>query len=141
MKKLLWLIGVLIVAGIWYQYSEKDYGTTLPTSFPKEIPVIQGQIAECKTYRSDELKRGIQVKLLANRTLDDTFRFYKEEFAKNSLARVEFSQNRPPAQPGEDTAIGEVGMNQVVVIMKSEGTNTRVDIQVLGNSIMLLPGE
>lgn len=143
MKKIfLFLVLLLVVAVVALGIGltrENDFGKSIPKSFPKDVPIVKGEVVSARSFRSDELKRGTEVIIKSELPFSKTVDFYKAEFEANQKITNKTFMDDTHSTPKQATAIGEIGVNQVVVNIQEKGGAAEVSIQVLGNSFFSLP--
>lgn len=145
MKKILAilvLIILLIAVGITVFLMSPSKITL--ADFPKDVPIVQGNIVSAKAYRSDDLTRGIKIVIETNLSLKEVADYYSSEFLKRDfrvLTLPAFAGNAKDLESStEADAIAETKSQQgIVVHIKSEQQLTLVTIEVKGNSILYLP--
>src|SRR5664280_2950111 len=62
-------------------FREFDFGTSLPVGFPSDVPIVPGIITSCKTARSDDLVRVVEVHIQSDLSFRDVVQFYRTAFA------------------------------------------------------------
>src|SRR5450756_2042456 len=62
-------------------FREFDFGTSLPVGFPSDVPIVLGTITSCKTARSDDLVRVVEVHIQSYLSFQDVVQFYRNAFA------------------------------------------------------------
>lgn len=130
----------IVIGAVILVFRSPDFGKSLPKNFPKDIPIIAGDIISCKTSRSDDLVKVLIISIQTKESFKDTVEFYKEEFKKKAtkeLNEPNFAINGPYGN--EVVGIGVFGKNQVVVTIKANGEVADVLVQVRGTSIFFLP--
>ena len=101
---------------------------------------MSGNIISCKTARSDDLVRVVEVRIETEMPFNDIVDFYKNDFSNNATVVMQF-----PSFPEENLGVKETfalamyGENTVGVFIKSKGQLTEVMVQVRGTSIFGLP--
>lgn len=137
------IIGSLIIITIiifYFVFREIDFGNSLPNNFPKDIPIVEGKIGSCKTARSDDLVRVVEVKIQTELSFKDTVLFYKTEFANNSTKELDYpSFSMANSNATKTSSVAMYGKNTVGVFIQAKEQITEVLIQVKGESIFRLP--
>jgi len=121
-------------------FREFDFGTSLPVGFPSDVPIVPGIITSCKTARSDDLVRVVEVHIQSGLPFRDVVQFYRNAFASGATQHwnvPEFPLSDPDAMETSSNAL--FGKNTVVVMINAAGTTTSVLVQVRGTSIFTLP--
>jgi len=123
-----------------FAFREMDFGNSLPNNFPKDIPIVKGKIVSCKTARSDDLVRVVEVKIQTELSFKDTVQFYKTEFTCNSTKELDYP-SFPIADSNvtETSAVAMYGKNTVGVFIQAKEQTTEVLVQVRGEAIYRLP--
>ena len=129
-------VGIILYGGLFQQVTTAD--------IPKDVPIIHGKVVSIKTFRSDELKRGISIVVETNAALPEVARYYTEEFDKRSIRALDmptiWGNSTELETSTEASGIGETqNHNQIVVSIQSEHSLTLVEISILGNSYFSLP--
>lgn len=142
MKTILWIsFIILLITGVSFFGLSHQASTT---DFPKDVPLIKGKIVSIKTFRSDELKRGISIVVDTNASLSEVANYYTEDFAKRDIRALDMPafqgnsidlETSTEANGNWDTQSN----NQVGVRISSKPPLTSVEISVLGNSMLSLP--
>jgi hypothetical protein len=135
------LCGVIILTLVTrLVFREFDFGTSLPVGFPSDVPIVPGIITSCKTARSDDLVRVVEVHIQSGLPFKDVVQFYRNAFASGATEHwnlPEFPLSGTDATETSSNAL--FGKNTVVVMINATGTTTRVLVQVRGTSIFTLP--
>jgi hypothetical protein len=135
------LCGVIVLALVMtFVFREFDFGASLPVGFPSDVPIVPGTITSCKTARSDDLVRVVEVRIQSGLPFLDVVQFYRDAFASGASEHwnvPEFPLSRPDATETSSNAL--FGRNTVVVMINATGTTTSVLVQVRGTSIFTLP--
>jgi hypothetical protein len=121
-------------------FREYDFGTSLPGGFPEDVPIVPGTITSCRTARSDDLVRVVEVHIQSGLPFQDVVQFYRSAFATGATEHwnvPEFPLSGPGATETSSNAL--FGKNTVVVIISATGATTSVLVQVRGTSIFTLP--
>ena len=129
-------VGIILSLGLFHQVGTVD--------IPREVPIIDGKIVLIKTFRSDELKRGISIVVETNASLPEVAKYYTEEFVKRDIRALDmptiWGNSSDLETSTEASGAGETKSNyQVMVYIRSKPPLTSVEISVLGNSIVSLP--
>ena len=145
MKKVLGiLVMMLLLTGVVGTLFFRTYYRVSTEDIPKDVPIINGKIVSIKTFRSDELKRGISIVVETNTSLSEVANYYTEEFAKRDIRALQiptFQGNSRNLETSTDaTGLGETQNNQqIAVFIQSKPPLTSVEISILGNSMLSLP--
>ena len=135
------LCGVILLAiAATFAFREFDFGTSLPVGFPSDVPIVPGAITSCRTARSDDLVRVVEVRIQSGLPFLDVVQFYRNAFASGASEHwnvPEFALAGPGATETFSNAL--FGRNTVVVMISATGTTTSVLVQVRGTSIFTLP--
>jgi hypothetical protein len=121
-------------------FREFDFGTSLPSGFPEDVPIVPGTITSCRTARSDDLVRVVEVRIQSGLPFLDVVQFYRDAFASGASEHwnvPEFPLAGPDATETSSNAL--FGRNTVVVMISAMGATTSVLVQVRGTSIFTLP--
>jgi hypothetical protein len=121
-------------------FREFDFETFLPDGFPSDVPVVPGTITSCRTARSDDLVRVVEVSIRSSLPFQDVVQFYRAAFAAGATEHwnvPEFPLFGPDATETSSNAL--FGKNTVVVMINAMGATTSVLVQVRGTSIFTLP--
>jgi hypothetical protein len=121
-------------------FREFDFGTSLPVGFPSDVPIVLGTITSCKTARSDDLVRVVEVHIQSYLSFQDVVQFYRNAFASGATQHWNVPEF-PLAGTGapETSSNALFGKNTVVVMINAMGATTSVLVQVRGTSIFTLP--
>ena len=121
-------------------FREFDFGTSLPVGFPSDVPIVLGTITSCKTARSDDLVRVVEVHIQSDLSFQDVVQFYRIAFATGATEHWNVPEF-PLAGTGatETSSNALFGKNTVVVMINATGATTSVLVQVRGTSIFILP--
>jgi hypothetical protein len=145
MKAKRWLLVVLcgvIVLTIATRlvFREFDFGTSLPTGFPSDVPIVPGSITSCRTARSDDLVRVVEVRIQSGLPFKDVVQFYRAAFAAGASEHWNVPEFPLIGLDATETSSNALfGRNTVVVMINATGTTTSVLVQVRGTSIFTLP--
>jgi len=135
------LCGVIVLAiATKLVFREFDFGTSLPRGFPNDVPIVAGTITSCRTARSDDLVRVVEVRIESGLPFQDIVQFYRDAFAAGATEHwnvPEFPLSGPDATETSSNAL--FGKNTVVVMINATGATTSVLVQVRGTSIFTLP--
>ena len=135
------LCGAIVLAiAVTFAFREFDFGTSLPVGFPSDVPIVLGAITSCRTARSDDLVRVVEVRIQSGLPFLDVVQFYRNAFASGGSEHwnvPEFPLVGPGATETSSNAL--FGKNTVVVMISATGTTTNVLVQVRGTSIFTLP--
>jgi hypothetical protein len=135
------LCGVIVLTlATTLAFREYDFGTSLPKDFPKDVPIVAGVITSCRTARSDDLVRVVEVHIQSDLPFQDVVQFYRTAFATGATEHwnvPEFPLSGPDATETSSNAL--FGKNTVVVMINATGAITSVLVQVRGTSIFTLP--
>lgn len=86
MKKILGIfVLALLIIGASVSVLFLNQGEITINDVPKDVPIINGKIVSTKTFRSDELKRGIEIVVETNLSLQEAAQYYNDEFAKRDI--------------------------------------------------------
>jgi len=135
------LCGVIILTLVTrLVFREFDFGTSLPVGFPSDVPIVPGIITSCKTARSDDLVRVVEVHIQSGLPFQDVVQFYRNAFAIGATEHWNVPEF-PLAGTGatETSSNALFGKNTVVVMINATGATTSVLVQVRGMSIFILP--
>jgi hypothetical protein len=140
-----WLLVVLCGVAVFILvtmlvFREYDFGTSLPEGFPQDVPIVAGIITSCKTARSDDLVRVVEVRIQSDLSFQDVVQFYRSAFATGATEHwnvPEFPLSGPDLTETSSNAL--FGKNTVVVMINATGATTSVLVQVRGTSIFTLP--
>jgi hypothetical protein len=72
---------IVVVLTVRVAFREFDFGTSLPQGFPVDVPIVAGSITSCKTARSDDLVRVVEVRIRVDLSFQDTVAWYRAAFA------------------------------------------------------------
>ena len=135
------LCGVIVLTlATMLVFREYDFGTSLPKDFPKDVPIVAGVITSCRTARSDDLVRVVEVHIQSDLPFQDVVQFYRTAFATGATEHwnvPEFPLSGPDATETSSNAL--FGKNTVVVMINATGATISVLVQVRGTSIFTLP--
>ena len=135
------LCGVIVLTlATTLAFREYDFGTSLPKDFPKDVPIVAGVITSCRTARSDDLVRVVEVRIQSDLSFQEVVAFYRSAFATGATQHwnvPEFPLSGPDATETSSNAL--FGKNTVVVMINATGATTSVLVQVRGTSIFTLP--
>jgi hypothetical protein len=135
------LCGVIVLTlATMLVFREYDFGTSLPKDFPKDVPIVAGVITSCRTARSDDLVRVVEVRIQSDLSFQEVVAFYRSAFATGATQHwnvPEFPLSGPDATETSSNAL--FGKNTVVVMINATGATTSVLVQVRGTSIFTLP--
>ena len=125
-----------VMSGLFREVSNKN--------LPKDVPIVKGKIVSTRTFRSDELKRGIEIVIETNLSLKGVAEYYNNEFSQRDFKVLNIPNFQGNSRNLEDsteadTIVEDKGNQQIVIIVRTEQQFTLVRIQVLGNSIFTLP--
>lgn len=134
----------LLIIGISAIFYFINNGEVTRADIPEDIPIINGKILGIETFRSDELKRGIEIEVETNLSIPEVAQYYTDEFAKRGIRPFGmpafWGNSRDLASSTEANGGGETrNRQQVMVYIQSEASMTRVRISVLGDSMISLP--
>jgi hypothetical protein len=140
-----WLVvvlcgGIVLALLTTLVFREFDFGTSLPVGFPDNVPIVSGTITSCKTVRSDDLVRVVEVHIQSGLPFKDVVQFYRNAFATGASEHwnvPEFPLSSPDATETSSNAL--FGKNTVVVMINATGATASVLVQVRGTSIFTLP--
>lgn len=140
-----WLVvvlcgGIVLALLTTLVFREFDFGTSLPVGFPDNVPIVSGTITSCKTARSDDLVRVVEVHIQSGLPFKDVVQFYRNAFATGASEHwnvPEFPLSSPDATETSSNAL--FGKNTVVVMINATGATASVLVQVRGTSIFTLP--
>ena len=135
------LCGVIVLTLVTtVVFREFDFGTSLPVGFPSDVPIVPGTITSCKTARSDDLVRVVEVRIQSGLPFQDVVQFYRTAFATGATEHWNFPEF-PLSGPGatETSSNALFGKNTVIVMINATGATTSVLVQVRGTSIFTLP--
>ncbi|MHB8106294.1 MAG: hypothetical protein ACYDH4_02515 [Candidatus Cryosericum sp.] len=140
-----WLLVVVcgivgLVLATMLVFREYDFGTSLPNGFPQDVPIVAGTITSCRTARSDDLVRIVEVRIQSDLRFLDVVQFYRDAFDSRATEHgnvPEFPLSGPDLTETSSNAL--FGRNTVVVIIRATGATTSVLVQVRGTSIFTLP--
>jgi hypothetical protein len=141
-RTILVIVGLLLVVALATRlaFREFDFGTSLPGGFPKDVPIVAGVITSCRTVRSDDLVRVVEVHIQSDLPFQDVVQFYRNAFATGASEHwnvPEFPPSGPDATETSSNAL--FGKNTVVVMINAMGAATSVLVQVRGTSVFTLP--
>ena len=135
------LCGVIVLALVMkLAFREFDFGTSLPSGFPSDVPIVPGTVTSCTTARSDDLVRVVEVRIQCGLPFLDVVQFYRDAFASGASEHwnvPEFPLAGPDATESSSNAL--FGKNTVSVMINTSGATTSVLVQVRGTSIFTLP--
>jgi hypothetical protein len=135
------LCGVIVLTlATMLVFREFDFGTSLPVGFPNDVPIVAGTITSCRTARSDDLVRVVEVHIQSDLSFQEVVAFYRSAFATGATQHwnvPEFPLSGTDATETSSNAL--FGKNTVVVMINATGAATSVLVQVRGTSIFTLP--
>jgi hypothetical protein len=141
-RTILVIVELLLVVALATRlaFREFDFGTSLLGRFPNDVPIVAGTITSCRTARSDDLVRVVEVHIQSDLPFQDVVQFYRNAFATGASEHwnvPEFPPSGPDATETSSNAL--FGKNTVVVMINATGATTSVLVQVRGTCIFTLP--
>ena len=135
------LCGVIVLTLVTtLVFREFDFGTSLPSGFPDDVPIVPGTITSCARRHGVTTVRVVEVRIQSGLPFQDIVQFYRTAFPSGATEHwnpPEFPLSGPDATETSSNAL--FGKNTVVVIINATGATTSVLVQVRGTSIFTLP--